>query len=51
MAFCNCARVIAIKHCVKVDRTLGKLLLGTKVSFISFQSQNLGVQVAGLNCV
>ena len=37
--------------CVKVDRTLGGLLPGTKGSFISFQLQNSSVQAAGLNCV
>ena len=37
--------------CVKMETTLGRLFPGTQVSFISFQLQNQGVQVAGFNCV
>ena len=39
------------KHCVKMDRTLGKLLIATKGSVIFFNLLNQGVHVDGLNCL
>ena len=34
--FCSRTKAVVLKHCLKVDRTLGKLLIATKLSVIFF---------------
>ena len=34
--FCTRTRAVVLKHCLKVDRTLDKLLIATKVNVIFF---------------
>ena len=51
MIFSTRTRAVALKHCVKVNRKLGKLLIAIKVSIIFFYLLNHDVQVAGFNCL
>ena len=41
--FSTRTRVVALKHCVKVDRILGKVLNATKVSVVFFYLLNQGL--------
>ena len=36
MPLCTRTKAVVLKHCLKVDRTLGKLLIATNVSVIFF---------------
>ena len=49
--FSSGSELIPRQHCLKVDRAMGKLLLGTRVRVIFFYLLNQGVWVARLNCV
>ena len=49
--FRNCTPAATLKRCGEMERTLGEMVLATKVSIMFLSLQNQGVLVTRLNCV